>query len=344
MSVQRLKMASLEYDQFRALDDRTVGVEGAELEIEHPRIVTEVFERMIRDHDFDLAEMGMTYYLRTLEFDDPPFIALPVFPARVFRHSAIFVNADSGIRRPKDLEGRRIGEFATYGHDAGVWAKGALADDFGVDPTASSWVVGGLDRAIAPIDYIPFLHPPQTDVSLARPGADLGTMLEAGEIDALISGNVPQAVLNGSPKVRRLFPNYGRVEREYFARTGIFPIAHVMVMKREAVAADPTLASRIYRALEASRAIALNDYRAGRVTNFVESMLPWLNELVELGTDVLGPDPWAYGIEANRTTIDTFLRYHWEQGLSTRRITVDEIFAASLRDTSMSGSTPRKTR
>ncbi|SEP14912.1 phosphate/phosphite/phosphonate ABC transporter substrate-binding protein [Amycolatopsis saalfeldensis] len=333
MSVPRLKMASLAYDQFRALEDGTVRVDGAELEIEHPRIISEVYRRMITEHAFDLAELGLTFYLRTLEFDEPPFVALPVFPARAFRHSAVFVNAGSGIERPGDLEGRTIGEFSTYGHDGGVWAKGFLADDFGVDPAKSRWLVGGLDRPAAPIDYLPLVHPPQVDVRRAPAGADLGAMLAAGEIDALISGNVPKAVLDGSPAIRRLFPDYGRVEREYFARTGIFPIAHVMVLKREAVAADPTLAPRLYRALDASRTVALNGHRTGRVTNFVESMFPWLNELADHTAGLLGPDPWAYGVEPNRATIDTFLRYHWEQGLSPRRIQVDELFVDSLMST-----------
>ncbi|WP_037366152.1 hypothetical protein [Amycolatopsis orientalis] len=333
MSAQRLTLASLPYDQFRALDDGTVRVEGADLVTEHPAIATQVFERMIRHQAFDIAELGMTYYLRTLDWDEPPFVALPVFPARVFRHSAIYVNADSGIARPRDLRGRRIGEFVTYGHDAGVWAKGILADDYGLDPADSSWLVGGLDRPIGKIDYIPFLHPPQVTVRRAAEGADLGRMLESGDLDALISGNVPRAVLARSPRIRRLFPDYGAVERRYFARTGIFPIAHVMVMKRAAVDADPTLAPRIYAAFDTSRAAALDRLHQQRTTNFVEPMIPWLNETVDRNLELLGSDPWRYGVEANRTTIDAFLRYHWEQGLSSRRMDVEELFVETLRAT-----------
>lgn len=223
MTRQRLTMGSGKYDQFEGIDDGRVQIPGVEIEHTTSTIVTEIFEPMMKRQGFDIAELGLTYYLRSLDFDDPPFIALPVFPARAFRHSAIYINTSSGIERPEDLAGKTIREFATYGHDGGVWAKGFLADEFGVTPDQSRWVVGGLDRPIAPIDYIPFLHPGDVEVSTAEPGTDLGALLERGEIDALISGNVPLAMREDSPHVARLFPNYKAVEREWFTRTGILP-------------------------------------------------------------------------------------------------------------------------
>lgn len=200
-----LTMGSLRYDQFQGIGDGRVTMEGFDIQHTTSTIASEIFQRMMRDRAFDVSELGLTYYLRSLDFDDPPFIALPVFPARAFRHSAIYVNTHSGAMTPADLVGKTIGEFVTYGHVGGVWAKGILQDDFGVRPNQSRWIVGGLERPIDPIDYIPFLHPADVDVTVAAPGADLGAMLERGEIDALISGNVPAAMRNGSPHVRRLF-------------------------------------------------------------------------------------------------------------------------------------------
>lgn len=333
MTRQRLTMGSGKYDQFEGIDDGRVQIPGVEIEHTTSTIVTEIFEPMMKRQGFDIAELGLTYYLRSLDFDDPPFIALPVFPARAFRHSAIYINTSSGIERPEDLAGKTIGEFATYGHDGGVWAKGFLADEFGVTPDQSRWVVGGLDRPIAPIDYIPFLHPGDVEVSTAEPGTDLGALLERGEIDALISGNVPLAMREDSPHVARLFPNYKAVEREWFTRTGIFPIAHVLVVKRTLLDAHPGLAPRLYNAFVASKALALQSKELGRITNFTDVMVPWLNDLVQDNREIDDHDWWAYGVQANRHAVDTFLRHHFEQGLSQRRWTVDEIFAPEVLDT-----------
>jgi 4,5-dihydroxyphthalate decarboxylase len=332
MSDDALRFGSMPYDQFRGLIEGRVTIGGTPVRYTTSTLATEIFERMIRRREFDVAELGWTYYLRTLDSDAPPFIALPVFPARVFRQSAIFVSTASGIERPADLAGARVGEFATYGHDAGVWAKGIFADEHGIAPGAMHWVIGGLDRPMAPIDYIPFRHPGDVDVRGTPAGADLGKLLEAGELDALISGNVPRAILDHSPRVRRLFPDYRAVEEDYYRRTGIFPPAHLLVMRRELVEQRPGLARLVYDACTASKAEAMQHQALGRATNFVTAMQPWMNDLADRDADLLGADPWAYGVAANRIAAGTFLRYHHEQGLS-RRFTVDEVFAPELQET-----------
>lgn len=220
---------------------RIDGVDAA-FEGDRARLVSDIFEGMVRDRAFDVAELGLTFYLRTLDLEDPPFVALPVFLARQFRHSAIFVNTASGIERPQDLAGRTIGEFATYGHDAGVWAKGILSDEFGVTPEQSRWVVGGFDWPMAPFDFVPQPHPANVDVTWAPEGKALGPMLEAGEVDAFISADAPRCVLDGSPKVARLFPDYVPVERDYYRRTGIHPIMHTVVVRKELLDRHPGLA------------------------------------------------------------------------------------------------------
>ncbi|GAB3808973.1 4,5-dihydroxyphthalate decarboxylase [Humibacter antri] len=327
-----LRFGSMPYDQFRGLIDGRVTIDGAPVASTTSTLATEIFERMIEHHAFDVAELGLTYYLRTLDAEERPFVALPIFPARVFRQSSVFVNTASGIEHPADLAGARAGEFATYGHDAGVWVKGILRDEHGVDPGSMRWVIGGLDRPMTPLDYIPFRHPDGVDVRMAPPGADLSAMLEAGELDVLFSGNVPRPILERSPRVRRLWPDYRHVEEDYYRRTGIFPPAHVLVMRSELVEERPGIARQVYDACARSKAEALQRGTLGRVTNFATDMLPWANDLADRDTELLGDDPWAYGVARNRKAVDTFLRYHSEQGLSPR-FAVDELFAPELLDT-----------
>jgi hypothetical protein len=333
MSNLKLKVACYEYDRVRALFDGTVKFNGVDASFESALILSELFERMIRDRKFDISELGMTYYLRTLDFDDPPFIAIPVFPNRVFRHSAIYVNAASGIKKPQDLAGKAVGEFAFYGHDAGVWAKGILSDDYGVTPDQCHWIVGGLDWPLKPVDFIPHPHPANIDVTLAPQGRDLGSMLEAGEISALISGSVPKCVLNNSAKVARLFPDYKSVERGYYKRTGIFPIMHTVVIRRDLPAQQLDLARTIYRGFCAAKDGAMENYRKGLIFNNLANMLPWFSHLIDEDRRVLGEDWWPYGMEANRKAVEAFLRYHFEQGLSKRRLTCEDIFVPELLTT-----------
>ncbi len=330
MSNLQLTVGCYEYDRTHALFDGTVKFDGIDASFESASIVSEIFERMIRERKFDVAELGMTYYLRTLDFDDPPFIALPVFPVRAFRHYSIYVNMASGIQKPEDLVGKTVGEFAVYGHDGGIWPKGILSDEYGVTPDQCRWIVGGLDWPLKPINFIPHLHPANVDVTWVPEGTDLGSMLEIGEIDALISAGVPKCVLNNSPKVARLFPDYELVEREYYQRTGIFPIMHTVVMRRDLLAQHPDLARTIYRGFCDANDVAMENYRKGVI---FDNMLPWISPLIDKDHRMLGDDWWPYGIEASRKAVDTFLRYHFEQGLSKRRLTCEDIFVPELLTT-----------
>ena len=333
MNAIPLTVGVARYDRCSALFDGTVAVEGADARFESAAVVTEIFKRMIVGQEFDVAELGWTYYLRTLDLPDPPFIAIPVFPNRVFRHSAVYVNTASGIDSPADLAGRTIGEFATYGHDAGFWPKGILSDEYGFRPEQSRWIVGGLDFPMPPVDFIPFLHPADVDVTRAPAGQDLGELLDSGRIDALISADAPQCLLRGSPNVRQLFPDYREVERYYSRRTGIFPIMHTVVLRRPVVEQHPELARAVYQAFCAAKDHALDGYRRGRVFNHMQIMIPWLSALFDEDDALFGGDWWPYGVGANRHTVDTLLRYHHEQGLSARRLTCEDVFVPDLMDT-----------
>ena len=331
MSDLKLDVAFWNYDRTRALIDGTVKIEGVEARFHTARIVTEIFEQMIRQRAFDVSELGMTYFLRAIEVK-PEFLAIPVFPNRAFRHSAIYVNRSSGIGRPEDLAGKTIGELALYGHDAGVMPKGMLSDDYGVTPDQCRWIVGGIDFPMKPIDFVPQPHPADVAVSWAAPDVDLGSMLEAGEIDALISADVPGCVLRRSPNVGRLFEHYEAAERDYHRRTGIFPIMHTVVVRKQLAVDHPEVVKAVYRGFCAAKDAAVEQLVRGMTFNNMAVMVPWLTKRIEESRDVLGKDWWPYGVEANRAALDAVLRFHHEQGLTRRRFTVEDIFVPYLLD------------
>ncbi len=333
MANVKLEIAFWDYDRTRALADGTVRIDGVDATFHSAPIVTEIFEGMIRERKFDVSELGMTYFLRTLDVDDPPFIAIPVFPNRAFRHSAIYINKARGIRKPEDLSGKTIGELAVYGHDAGIMPKGILSDEYGFKPEGCRWVIGGLDWPLKPVDFIPRTHPADVEVSEVPKGKELGAMLESGEIDALISADVPKCILENSPNVTRLFPDYRSVERDYYKRTGIFPIMHTVVVRKDFLANHPELVKSVYRGFCDAKKAAMEQYKHGLIFNNMGTMIPWFSELISENRGVLGEDWWPYGIEANRKAIDAILRYHFEQGITKRRYTCADIFVPELLST-----------
>ncbi|WP_030897846.1 4,5-dihydroxyphthalate decarboxylase [Streptomyces sp. NRRL F-5126] len=333
MSDPTLRVGTMPYDTTEALVDGSVTFDGVQATVATADLASDIFRRTVIGREFDVSELGLTVHARMLDADEPPFVAIPAFPARVFRHSCVFVNTASGITRPEDLAGKTVGEFGMYGQDSGIWVKGILSDDHGVTPSQCRWVIGGLDRPMAPFDFVPQRHPADVHVEHAPPGRSLSEMLESGEIDALVSSNVPRCVMDGSPDVARLFPDYESVERDYYRRTGIFPIMHTVVLPRALVAERPGLARAVYDGYLAAKNAGMDRYRRGRKIYQVGTMLPWANALFERDTDLFPADWWPYGLAANRTTLDTFLRYHFEQGLSARRLTCEELFVPELLDT-----------
>ncbi|MEV6113855.1 4,5-dihydroxyphthalate decarboxylase [Streptomyces sp. NPDC052109] len=332
MTNPALTVGCFRYDTTRALFDGSVREDGIDVTMETAATLPEIFDRLIRGNEFDVAELGLTFYLRLLE-TGLPYVALPIFPNRAFRHSCVFVNVHSGITEPGDLAGKTIGEFGTYGQDSGVWAKGILMDEYGFKPERSRWVIGGLERPAAPFDFVPHPHPAEVDVSVAPEGRALGAMLDSGEIDALFSANVPECVLAGSPNVRRLFPDFEPLERDYHRRTGIFPIMHTIVIRRDLLRDRPRLAHGVHRIFSRAKDAAADRYRQNRRLYQVQTMVPWMNALIERNGEEFAEDWWPYGIAANRAALDAILRYHHEQGLTTRRWRIEDVFAAELLDT-----------
>lgn len=328
MSNRALRIGGYRYEHTEALFDGRVTIEGVDATFDSSALVSDVFEKMARG-EYDVSEYGLSYFLRSWDTEESPFLALPIFPNRNFRHSAIYINTDAGIEKPDDLTGKTIGEFALYGHDAGVWPKGILSDDYGVDPATCTWVIGGTDFPIPSFEWIPQPLPDGVDIRHAADGVTLGAMLESGEIDALISVDVPRALLEGSSKIRRLFPDYEAVERDYYRRTGIFPMMHVIAIRKE-LAEEPGLVAAIYNAYAKAKDEVEVNYQTGAAKQHMSLITPWFSQLFAENRALLGEDWWPYGLEKNRIAVDTFLRYHYEQGLSKTLLSSEDIFVPAL--------------
>ena len=320
----RLVLACWDYDRTRALQDGRVRPEGIELEY-LPLGMPESFFRMLRHREFHASEMSLSWYTRTL-FDEPRrFIAIPVFPSRMFRHSSIYVNTRKAIREPADLAGRRVG-CPEYQMTAAVWIKGILADHYGVPVNSVTYVTGGLKepgRRETPMDLPDDIR---VDPVYDRTLSDL---LEQGEIDALYTAEPPATLW--SPNVRRLFEDHAQVEREFYRDTGLFPIMHTVVIRSDVYAADPWVAQSLTKAFVEAQRIA---YEELAELTALKHMLPWLLAHLEETRSVMGDDFWPYGLERNRATLETFLRYSHEQGLSPRQLAPEELFAPETLETS----------
>jgi 4,5-dihydroxyphthalate decarboxylase len=316
-----LSLACSNYDRTRALFDERVRADGIELTCLHLP-VEETFFRMLRHREFDVAEMSLSSYVLSLFQADRPFIAIPVFPSRMFRHSCIYVHRDGGIRTPRDLIGKRVG-LPEYQLTACVWIRGILADEHDLPVDSVVYTTGGLEEPGRP-EKLPLHLPPA--IRVERIGADqtLASMLVRGGIDALYTPRVPSTFNAGSGDVTRLFEDFSTIERDYFRRTGIFPIMHTVVIKRDVFERDPWVAQSLYKAFCAAQQHA---YAALAETAALTTMLPWLPAHVEEARREMGHDFWPYGIERNRHTLATFLRYSHEQGLAKRLLEPEQLFA-----------------
>ncbi|UGS37281.1 substrate-binding domain-containing protein [Capillimicrobium parvum] len=314
-------LACWDYDRTRALADGTVVPEGIDLTY-LPMAPEETFFRMMRHREFDAAEMSLSSYVLSLEADEPPFVAIPVFPSRMFRHSGIYVNARSGIRHPGELAGGRVG-VAEYQLTANVWIRGILAEHHGLPVESVTYVTGGLEQP-GRIEKMAIDLPGDIRVERAPEGRSLSALLDAGEIDAIYSPRAPSVLGNG--RIVRLFADWPAVEREYFRQTAIFPIMHVVVIRRELYERSAWVAQSLLKAFDA--ALAKTRENLHEVTA-LKYALPWLVAHAEETEELMGPDPWAYGLRPNRETLATFLRYSAEQGLAQTRRDPEELFVAA---------------
>ncbi len=310
------------YDRTEALRDGTVRPEGVDLVYVPMEEPPEAFLRGLAG-EFDAFEFSCSLYFSRRAAGDFPFVALPVFPSRMFRHGYAFVRDDRGIREPKDLEGRRVGvpEFSQTGL---VWLRGVLQEDYGVDLRSIVWVVGEANRpgrrsatiAGRPVGEGWKLEP-------APEGYSLDRMLVEGLLDAYMGAVRPQS-FGVDPRIRRLFPNYREVEREYYRRTGIFPVMHTVVVRADLLRRHPWLATSLYKAFYQAKEVA---FRRMAHSPSLRYSLPWLHADLEEVHELFGRDPWPYGLDPNRRALQTLVRYLREQDLLPAPLTLEEAFA-----------------
>jgi 4,5-dihydroxyphthalate decarboxylase len=310
----------------KAIQDGRVQPEGIDLNF-LPLRIEETFYRQLRHREFDVSELSLSSYLLTLNDPEPPFVAIPVFPSRFFRHQSIYVNAGSGIDAPGDLVGKRVGT-PEYQMTAGVWQRGILAEFHGVPVGSVRYFTGAIEQSGRP-EKVPLNLPPSISVTPIGAGQNLSDMLAAGQIDAIYSATEPPCY-GRAEDVRHLFPDFKRAEQDYYRQTGIFPIMHTVVIRRSLLAREPWIARSLTKAFSRSLEIAYQDLRERGALKY---MLPWLAEHVAETLDALGPRYWDYGLEPNRHVLETFARYSFDQGLAARVYAVEDMFVPGASDT-----------
>jgi len=326
MAKLNLSVAVRDYDRTRPLTDGSVQIDGVE-PIYMALDPEEIFFRAFRHAEFDICELSMSSFTVKTAQGDNPYVGVPAFVSRAFRHTSFYVRTDR-IRKPADLKGRKVG-VPEYQLTANVWARAILEDEHGVKPSDIHWIRGGLEEAGRP-EKIAIKLPPDVKLDPAPEGRTLSNMLESGEIDAFIGPRVPSCFERGHPQVGWLFSDPIAAAKEYFKRTRIFPIMHIVGVRREIVARHPWLPAAVLKAFDKAKTIALErlaDTSSTKVT------LPFIEEQLRGARELMGRDFWSYGVDANRHVLETFLRHHHKQGLSSRPVTIEELFHPTTFET-----------
>ena len=315
------------YDRTFGLRDGSVPVEGVDLNF-LPMMPVETFRRQGRHAEFDASEFSLSTFMVLHARGDRRFVGIPVYPSRRFRHEHIWINTHAGIHSPRDLKGKRVG-VQEFVQTAALWIRGFLEHDYGVRTQDIEWYFGGYNEPDP--HFKPRIEldlPPEVRARVIAGDQCIDAMLERGELDAVLPA-VPSSFLKGSPNVARLFANFRATEEDYFRRTRIFPIMHVVVVKREIYEKHPWVAQSLYKAFVKAKALAIL-----RLTTSppLHATLPWLTEQLEATRQVMGNDYWSYGLEENRHVLETAAQYALEQGLLAKPIErVDELFAPETR-------------
>jgi 4,5-dihydroxyphthalate decarboxylase len=323
MSKLQISLAIADYDHVRDFVSGRVNAEGLDINFQ-VLPPPEIFDRATRDQEWDVSEMSLGKWTGMFSQGDDSLVPIPVFPSRVFRHSALYVKKGSGVDTLEKLRGKRVGD-PDFAHTAGIYARGYLMHDVGLKLEEIEWVQAGTNK--------PGRHE-NLDINLPNvrrvsvPDKTLDDMLLAGEIDAILSAIPPKSFIAGHPDMVRLVPNHVEVEADYFRRTGIFPIMHCVAIKRALLERHPWMAVNLYRAFEEAKDRSLARIRNMMVSHFP---LPWNPENGRRATEMFGQDFWPYGVAPNRKTLEAFLTYCTEQGVAHRPVTVDEMFPPSVQ-------------
>jgi len=323
MSDLELSFAIGDYDRNRPLIDGKIKVDGVD-----PTFLLltpeEIFFRAFRHQAFDVCELSFGSYVVSVDKGDPGYVAIPAYLSRAFRHTSILIRTDRGINQPADLKGKKIG-IAEYQLSANIWARGILQQDYGIKPEEITWVRGGMEKPGRP-EKIKLKLPDNINIENAPQDRSLNDLLVSGEIDGFLGPRTLSCFDRGHPDIGRLFKDSINTASEYYQRTGVFPIMHLLGVRRSLAELHPWLPNTLLKAFAQSKAVALEhlmDTSATKVT------LPFVEEQLVNARELLGNDFWSYGVEKNRQTLNAFLDYHHDQGLSSRRIEIEELFHPS---------------
>jgi 4,5-dihydroxyphthalate decarboxylase len=321
-----LSVAVGDYDRVRPLVDGSVQIDGVDpvFMLLDPE---EIFFRAFRHAEFDICELSMSSFTVKTANGDCPYVGVPVFPSRAFRHNSIYIRTDRGIAQPEDLKGKRIG-VPEYQVTANVWMRAVLQDDYGVKPSDVTWIRGGYEQP-GRVEKIALHLPEDVHVHDAPPGTTISGLLAEGEIDALIGPRAPSCFINRHPQVKWLFADPAEAASAWYRRTHIFPIMHIVGIRRTLADQHPWLPSAVMKAFEQakSRALArMGDVAASKVT------LPFIEEQLLAARQLMGEDFWSYGLDANRHVLNVFLRRHHAEGLSSRLLSPEDLFHPSTHE------------
>lgn len=325
-----LTLACGDYDRVRPIFDGRVTVEGARI-VPVPMATEQTFPRAVTRAEFDVSELSLSSQLVQISRGEAAYVAIPVPVSRAFRHGCIYLRRNAGIATPKDLEGRRVG-IPEYGMTMGLWLRGILAEEHGVAVNGIAWRTAGTNQA-GRKERLALELPPGLDVQPLPPGANLNAALLAGELDAILSPTPPDAFAAGDPRVTRLFPDPRAAAEASFRRTGFFPTMHLIGIRRDVLDQAPGLARALYDAFLRAKQVAEAEWVATLAKSAPATMFPFLAEEWDATRALLGPDPWRYGIAANRAEWNALCRWSQAQGLARRVLDLDEVFASDTLDT-----------
>lgn len=324
-----LRMAGYPFDHVRGIVDGKVAIDGCNVVFATGKISDLNTDTFSGPQTYDVTEIGLMPYLLAWSNDDfRDYPLLPVFPLRTFRHKSIFIHADSGIKKPEDLQGRRVGTPG-YSSTSLTWIRGMLSDEHGVTPEDIDWVVSAEDSAAnvsGRRSAQEMAVPDGISISTGPAGKDESDLLVEREVDALFHAAEPRAFVEGHPKVRRLFEDPRATEQAYFDRTGIFPIMHTVAMRGDLLEREPWLAKAVFDAYVTAKQLSYTDMR----NNWALRTLPWFAQELDSTQALMGVNFFPYGIEQNRKALDTLCRYAFEQGLATKRVAVDDLFSPAM--------------
>lgn len=317
----KLRFASGGYDRMEAIQRGLITPDGIELDFQEINAPRRIFDGMLGDGIFDVSELSSSEFITRQSRGDFPFVGIPVFPSRAFRHGFIFINARSGIRAPKDLEGKLIG-VPQHSQTAAVWIRGHLQDDYGVDLATLRWLEGSVEVAGEHAGIETTSPTVPIDLEANKTGKSMSDLLASGEIDAILGSRRPDS-LGRHPDVIRLFPNYREVERDFYQRTRIHPIMHVIAIRQDVYEKDPWIASSLYQAFDGAKNWALARLRISAAQH---CMLPFMFADMDEVDELFDGDPWPYGIEPNRPTLEALVRHLHEQHFITEPSSIEDLF------------------